>query len=298
MTQDPEVGKRAGVHRINELFYFDSPTIPEHSLWIAQHVSDYRYLRPYELAEGARSGASFETFAVNVPKYLLYMRKQLEKAGGKFIRKEIPLDQGPEVAVRTAAKAAGWDPHEGLIIVNALGLNGGKLCQDPAVLPIRGQTILLKGEAKRCVTRQGVLDHNKRPNLGHPDGPGEPYITYVIPRPGSGTTILGGTNEANVMTVSEEESDAVTKRILGRVPGLGGVLDPLRNKNGELEIVKVSSGVRPGRTGGPRVEVERFGGVKVVHAYGSGGSGFKNSYGLGQDVSKLVVGEVEEKGRL
>lgn len=65
--------------------------------------------------------------------------------------------------------------REELIFVNASGLGAKELVPDDAVFPVRGQTVLVKGEAKYAKT----MNENK----------------YVIPRPGSGTTILGGTRE-------------------------------------------------------------------------------------------------------
>lgn len=59
--------------------------------------------------------------------------------------------------------------------VNASGLRAGELMIDEAMFPTKGQTILVKGESKLAKT----TDKNR----------------YVIPRPWSGTTILGGTRE-------------------------------------------------------------------------------------------------------
>ncbi len=65
------------------------------------------------------------------------------------------------------------------IWVNATGLGSRTLVHDEGVFPTRGQTILVKGEARRAITwvRQKGL------------------ISYVIPRPGSRGTILGGCNQ-------------------------------------------------------------------------------------------------------
>lgn len=52
--------------------------------------------------------------------------------------------------------------------------------RDEAVFPVRGQTVLVKGEAQGVSTSVGGA------------GGG---TAYVIPRGGSGTTILGGTRE-------------------------------------------------------------------------------------------------------
>ena len=97
-------------------------------------------------------------------------------AGGKLIKARLPTDKGLSGALRSAASLAGNpEPHEGLIFVNASGLGARKLVPDEAMFPVRGQTVLVKGEAKYAKT----MNENR----------------YVIPRPGSGTTILGGTRE-------------------------------------------------------------------------------------------------------
>ena len=59
--------------------------------------------------------------------------------------------------------------------MNASGLGAKELVPDHTMFPVRGQTVLVKGEAKYANT----MNENR----------------YVIPRPGSGTTILGGTRE-------------------------------------------------------------------------------------------------------
>ena len=56
---------------------------------------------------------------------------------------------------------------------------------DEDVYPVRGQTVLVKGEAQAVRTRLG----------GKEGGTG---VAYVIPRAGSGTTVLGGTREMGV----------------------------------------------------------------------------------------------------
>lgn len=64
------------------------------------------------------------------------------------------------------------------LFVNATGLGARSLVPDEFLYPVKGQTVLVKGEAREAKT----TDRNR----------------YVIPRPGSGTTILGGTREVGV----------------------------------------------------------------------------------------------------
>jgi D-amino-acid oxidase len=60
-------------------------------------------------------------------------------------------------------------------IVNCTGLSARKLVPDNTVYPTKGQVVIVQGEAERVsMILGGKLD------------------AYVIPRPGSGTTVLGG----------------------------------------------------------------------------------------------------------
>lgn len=61
----------------------------------------------------------------------------------------------------------------------------------------------------------------------------------------------------------------------------------------DLDIVRDLVGIRPERKGGVRVEGERVGDVKVVHAYGLTGGGYVYSYGISKAVKKLVDAALE-----
>lgn len=135
--------------------------------------------------------------------------------------------------------------------------------------------MLVKGEARSTITRVG-------------DG----YRAYCIPRPGSGTTILGGTKEEGVW---DETPDArVTEQIL-RLNALQ-VPELLTGVDGGFEVVSVQCGLRPARRGGPRVEREKVGDWEVVHAYGHAGAGYQNSVGSARLVLELVGEGVGAKG--
>jgi len=141
--------------------------------------------------------------------------------------------------------------------------------------------VLVKGELEEIRTRQ-VYDTTSNTT----------GIAYAIPRPGSGTTVLGGCNIKGEW--STEVDDDMTKEILEKCRDL--VPELLIRGANEFEVIKVQVGLRPGRTGGARVEREvvSVGGgpgeqrVVVVHAYGMAGAGFQNSVGVAGDVLKLV----------
>ena len=139
-------------------------------------VEDFSYLPADQLPEGIQSAVRFTTICINVPRHLKYLLSKVLVAGGKLVKARLPTDKGLPNALRSAASLAkSQDPHEDLIFVNASGLGAKELVPDHAMFPVRGQTVLVTGEAKYAKT----MNENR----------------YVIPRPGSGTTILGGTRE-------------------------------------------------------------------------------------------------------
>ena len=121
-----------------------------------------------------------------------------------------------------------------------------------------GVTVLVKGEA----TAVSSLD-----------GPNPVERLYVIPRPGSGTTILGGTMQEDVW--DEHPDPAQTERMLKGNARLCSEL--LTGDDGGFEVISVQCGLRPARKGGARVENEIIsdgGGrrdIVVTHAYGHSG---------------------------
>ena len=139
-------------------------------------VEGFSYLPADQLPEGIQSAVRFDTICINVPRHLKYLLSKVLVAGGNLVKARLPTDKGLPNALRSAASLANsQDPHEELIFVNASGLGAKELVPDHAMFPVRGQTVLVTGESKSAKT----MNENR----------------YVIPRPGSGTTILGGTRE-------------------------------------------------------------------------------------------------------
>ena len=136
-------------------------------------MEDFGHLMEEKLPQGIQSAVAFTTVCINVPLHLKYLLSKFLHAGGTFIRARLPTDKGfPGALISAASLARDQIPH---MFVNASGLGAKELVSDDAIFPVRGQTMLVKGEAKYATT----MSEN----------------SYVIPRPGSGTTILGGTRE-------------------------------------------------------------------------------------------------------
>ncbi|GAB1739247.1 hypothetical protein NU219Hw_g3995t1 [Hortaea werneckii] len=271
---------QAGLKVYESHHYWNGPVKEE--LWWAPYVKEFRELslsqEPLMSINGQlpaeakiQNAAANRSIAINVPQYLLYLQERAKSLGVKVIKARVGTDAGLANALKSAAATAseGSEHRKGPpdCFVNASGMGAKKLCGDEAMYPIRGQTVLVKGEAERIRTQLG-----------------EGYNAYCIPRPGSGTTILGGTKEAN--NWNEGVDPATTDRILRQCSFI--VPELLTGKDGGFEVISVQCGLRPSRHGGARVESEKVGDLNVVHAYGHAGAGYQNSVGSARLVVKLV----------
>lgn len=204
-------------------------------------------------AKGAAFGVEFDTVTLNAPEYVKWLYAECVKRGVIFVTKAIEKfdDIGTEFR----------------IIINCTGLGAGRLCGISEVYPTRGQTILVKNSTNLINTYSRV---------------GQDYLSYLIPRPGSGGLIIGGCQEPNNWdyAVDEKLSNKMMMWALTLYPGVF----PIDHK---FEIIKHNVGLRPSRKGGPRVETEKCNNRDIIHAYGIGGWGFQASWGLALQVCAL-----------
>jgi D-amino-acid oxidase len=229
--------------------------------WFAKYMRDFKEIPGSKLPPNYFAGAVYESIMVNVPQYLRYLQQTAVSKGANSIRAFLPTDAGLAVAFPEARKLLPAHLQKVDAWVNATGLGARTLVPDSAMFPIRGQTIIVKGEAARITT---IEDKS----------PTDPKVTYVLPRPGSGISVLGGTKEPDDWR--GEPDDETTKQILERSKQWAPEL--LTGKDGGFEVVEACVGFRPGRRGGPRIEIEVLGKrgvdeVVVCHAYGHAGAG-------------------------
>jgi glycine/D-amino acid oxidase-like deaminating enzyme len=176
-----------------------------------------------------------------------------------------------------------WN-HKKPIVVNCTGLGARELCHDSHMYPIRGQTILVRMHPSPSSASVSIILH---------EGPSiSPLATYIVPRPGTDTFVLGGTKTADDW--SSEPDPEISAGIIERCRNVWPDL-----KNAEIEVLSEQVGLRPGRKGGVRVEVEKVGisdgvVVEVIHQYGHAGAGFQNSIGSARKVLHLVEQICEE----
>ena len=222
------------------------------SLWWSSVVDQFAVIPSSKLPPGVYCGVSFNAFAINVDKFLLYLRSSMEALGCKTVHARLPIDKGIRNALEKAKDLAGGPQVHAY--VNATGIGAKQLAGDVAIDALRGQTVLVKGEASRISTRVGKTKND---------------ILVVIPRPGSGTSAIGVTKEPGIWDTSVKED--TTERFLR---GCKELAPELLNKDGEFEVLSAQVGLRPARKGGPRVEAEVLrGGELVIHEYGHSGAG-------------------------
>ncbi|GMF43851.1 unnamed protein product [Phytophthora fragariaefolia] len=119
---------------------------------------------------------------------------------------------------------------------------------------------------------------NKYAAVIHRDG----HHTYIIPRP-HGDVVLGGTVQPHNWSTNNDTNDVegVWERCCQLWP-------EVRNS----KIIGPAAGLRPGRTGGVRLETDlrptKLGAI-VIHNYAHGGSGHTLHWGCAQDVVRLAM---------
>jgi D-amino-acid oxidase len=149
-------------------------------------------------------------------------------------------------------------------VVNATGLAARTLAADDAVHPIRGRIVLVSNPGIETSVR----------DEGNPAG-----STYVHPR--RRDIVLGGTVEPGQYdtTPDPDVTTAILERCRALVPELA-----------HARVLRSAAGLRPGRTGGIRLEVTEGAkpGQQVVHNYGHGGAGVTLAWGCADEVVRLV----------
>jgi D-amino-acid oxidase len=232
--------------------------------WYAGDIKDYTELSEEHLPSGYVYGCKYTSVSIDVPVYLEYLHSTCIAKGVKTIHASLPVTSSFEetlLAVKDFVKKhfSGTTRENVAAFVNATGISAKTLVPDEAVFPIRGQTVVVKGVSQRITTAHFPTDHL---------APTDPSVMYIIPRGTSGTTVLGGTQQKGNWKSTDDSG--TSQKILENAKQFA---PELLNENGEFEVLHVKVGLRPGRAGGARLEVEQIGDILVCHAYGNAGGG-------------------------
>lgn len=167
------------------------------------------------------------------------------------------LDAGVELVARAADSLD--DPRRAgaELVVNAAGLDGGRLAGDATLTPVRGQVVHVANPG----LREWLVDEDD------PAG-----ISYVIAH--RDHVVCGGTEEygGRDLAVDPEASRLLLRRCRQLCPAIR-----------DAPVLRELVGLRPAR---PQVRLDRVG--DTIHCYGHGGAGVTLSWGCAAEVERLA----------
>jgi len=150
-----------------------------------------RPARKDELPEGFHHGQVFESYVIETPRYLPWLRRRfLEEKGTIETRELVSLEEAT-----TRAE----------VVFHCAGLGARELAGDRSVQPVRGQLVRVKNPG---IDRVIIDEHSAG------------AISYVVPR--SEDVILGGTTEEGEeqLTSDQAATEAIFARCLALEPRL------------------------------------------------------------------------------
>lgn len=214
--------------------------------WWRDAVPDLRRVPAADLPPSYVDGYRLLAPAVDTPRHVAWLAERL--AG-----------HGVDIELRTLRRL---EEAPGDTVVNCTGLGSRSLLGDSALVPVRGQVVVVE----QFGLAEWVVDDSEE-------------LTYVVPR--EETVVLGGTAQEGTddLTPDAGTAEAIVARCAALVPAAASA-----------RILEHRVGLRPAR---PAVRLERdtlTDGRPVVHCYGHGGAGVTMSYGCARDVVALVAG--------
>ncbi|KAK6398010.1 hypothetical protein LTR65_003090 [Meristemomyces frigidus] len=252
-------------------------------------MPDFRALSDDELPSGIDAGVSVTSVCINTTIYLPWLASQCLKHG-VILRRGIVMHVSSAAALHHTGKRAD-------VVINCTGLSSGSLggVEDNKMYPARGQLAIVRntptgppGPAPTMFSLSGTDDAADE-------------TAYVMHRPAGGGTVLGGCLQRDSWESQPDPNLAI--RIMKRCIELDRSLVPAGRGIEALSIIRHSVGLRPMRTGGPRIEREIVADAEanqtvVVHNYGHGGYGYQTSYGTAAVVVGLVKETLSPQARL
>ncbi|PGH08654.1 hypothetical protein AJ79_05936 [Helicocarpus griseus UAMH5409] len=246
-----------GVKFMEGIDFVSGEAAPAYKALLPEYVDldGFRVLEANEKPEGVEFGARYEAYTVDPEVYMVHLLRRFRLTGGEVRR----------MRLKSVEEAFEINGNKGVkMVVNCSGVG----INDPKSFIIRGQTCLVSNPCDKTITQQ------------HADG----TWSFVIPRPLNGGTIVGGTKQPNDW--NPEPSLAVRNQLLKNAAKM---YPAILNKKGKFDVIRDIVGRRPAREGGMRLELQTLPSErKVVHAYGAAGRGVELSWGIAEEVLKMV----------
>ncbi len=222
--------------------------------WWAGAVTGFRRLPPDRLPPQRAVGWEFTAPVAETTRYLPWLASQAAAAG-------VHLERHRVQDLRAVARTAD-------VVVVCTGLGSRDLLGDDAVVPVRGQVVV--------VENPGV-------DVAWLDQTVEDRPTYIIPR--AEDCVLGGTAQQGDWNLEPDPDTAqdITARCAELEPRVA-----------DAPILHHRVGLRPARPA-VRLEAEMVDGRSVIYAYGHGGAGITLSWGCADDIVSLARSQVRAR---
>lgn len=228
------------VRRLREFFPHDVP-----DPWYQDQLPYFQRIPPSDLPANSQAGFVMDVPIVEPPRYLKFLHDRFIANGGTVeIRSIQRLDE-----LRHAAP----------LLVNCSGAWARQVAADPAVYPIRGQSVVLDAPD---ITQGYMNDHS---------------FTYLFPR-GDGL-LVGGIAEPHIwdMEINPRQTAEIIARCSQIEPSIA-----------QARVLQQFVGLRPGRER-VRLEAESLAeNCTVIHNYGHASIGYTLSWGCARDVRLLA----------
>jgi D-amino-acid oxidase len=237
----------AGIRQVSGMEVAAEPASPPY--W-TNLLPDLRLLDDSELPAGFTAGWHYTAPVVTMPLYLEYLRSRYEKLGGV-------ISVEPLTSLTAVADAP--------VVVNCTGIGARDLVPDPAVVPVRGQVVVVENPG----IDEFYIDHTLD---------GDDYV-YIFPH--GDVVLLGGTAQEG--NWDRQPRQDIAERIMRDCCAVHSRLRGAR-------VVAERVGLRPCRPE-VRLEAEALpGGRTLWHNYGHGGAGVTLSWGCAREITERVIG--------
>jgi D-amino-acid oxidase len=237
----------AGIRQVSGMEVAAEPASPPY--W-TNLLPDLRLLDDSELPAGFTAGWHYTAPVVTMPLYLEYLRSRYEKLGGV-------ISVEPLTSLTAMADAP--------VVVNCTGMGARDLVPDPAVVPVRGQVVVVENPG----IDEFYIDHTLD---------GDDYV-YIFPH--GDVVLLGGTAQEG--NWDRQPRQDIAERIMRDCSAVHSRLRGAR-------VVAERVGLRPCRPE-VRLEAEALpGGRTLWHNYGHGGAGVTLSWGCAREITERVIG--------
>ncbi|ODV83619.1 hypothetical protein CANARDRAFT_202877 [[Candida] arabinofermentans NRRL YB-2248] len=236
--------------------------------WYKDFVQGYKYIGSNnDKFPNVYNLFTFKSFTISTTYYLLYLMNELIKRGITVERKTID-----ELYDSFNTAIPNYKPD---LIINCTGIQFNFLQdvkKDEKLKPIRGHTLIIENN----------LNYQVHFDEDNPKEPGE--FLMLFPKVEGGAA-LGGIYDYDSPEFDHSSHVGFGDRLISKAKKY--LPELVTDTKGEIKFVRDNIGFRPGRIGGPRIEVDDQD-TRIIHNYGCGSTGYIESWAVAEEVYDIV----------